>query len=103
MLVTGTMTGVAAAHVVLVRLVAVVFDVHRNRIGSAVGPLAVLNMGQSQPFRFKVDTTMTPTWCFALWRPDRQSSDRSAGRVAVRPGDAPHGPLGRHQRRLPGR
>jgi hypothetical protein len=65
-LVTGTLTGVANVPAYS-GVSATVYDLGKNQIGSAEGPLDVLNNGQSQPFRITVDTTGIPASCFVTW------------------------------------
>jgi hypothetical protein len=65
-LVTGTLTGVANVPAYS-GVSATVYDSGKNQIGSAEGPLDVLNNGQSQPFRITVDTTGIPASCFVTW------------------------------------
>jgi hypothetical protein len=65
-LVTATLTGVADVPAYS-GLSATVYDSGKKQIGSADGPIIVVNDGQSVPITMKVDVTGTPASCFVTW------------------------------------
>jgi hypothetical protein len=65
-LVTGTLTGNANVPAYS-GVSATVYGTGGGQIGSAEGPIEVLNNGQSQPFHITVSVTGTPASCFVTW------------------------------------
>jgi hypothetical protein len=65
-LVTGTLTGESTAPAYS-GVVATVYDAQQKQIGSADGPIIVLDDGQAVPISMTVDVTGTPASCFVTW------------------------------------
>ena len=65
-LVTGTLTGVSTAPAYS-GVVATVYGAGKKQIGSAEGPVIVLDNGQAVPISMTVDVTGTPASCVVTW------------------------------------